>query len=130
MTSHLKRENILKVNVNDIKILHIPDTRSWILNDVYFKDAISELGAVPKLKQVFFDIRNTGAFISDIMAGKVLDVQFFIIPDWPCMGWYKNLHEEILAEAVRLPRRADLFLNENAMPVGEFAWDFWLFELK
>jgi hypothetical protein len=130
MTSHLKRENILKVNINDIKILHIPDTENWTLNNIYFEEAISELGSTTKLRKIFFDIRNTGAFILDIMAGKNLDVQFFVIPDWPCMNWYNILHEEILAEAVRLPKRPDLFLNEKALPMGGFAWDYWLFELR
>jgi hypothetical protein len=130
MTSHLKRENFLKVNINDIKILHIPDTRNWALNKIYFEEAVSELGSTTKIKKIFFDIRNTGAFISDIIAGKNLDVQFFVIPDWPCMNWYSILHEKVLAEAVKLPRRPDLFLNEKALPMGEFAWDHWLFELR
>ena len=130
ITSHLQRENLIKVNLNDIKILHIPDTKSWKINEVYLREAIAELNAIPKFRKVIFDIINIGALIEDILAKRNLDIQFFIVPDWPCMGWYKTLHEKILAEAVRLPRKADLFLNINSMPVGEFAWDFWLFELR
>jgi hypothetical protein len=46
------------------------------------------------------------------------------------MEWYGTLHNSILAEAIKLPRKADLFPNENAMPVGNFASDFRLFELR
>jgi len=82
----MKRENLIKVNLNDIKILHIPDTKSWKINEVYLREAIAELNAIPKFKKVIFDIINIGALIEDILAKRNLDIQFFIVPDWPCMG--------------------------------------------
>ena len=70
ITSHLKREALIRVNLNDIKILHIPDTRKWELNEIYLKEAITELNTVQNIRKIFFDINSVGAFIEDIIAGK------------------------------------------------------------
>jgi hypothetical protein len=130
ITSHLNREQTLNVNINDMKSLHIPETADWKLNEKYFKAAILELNSVVKFSNIFFDLKNIGSLISDILSKKNLDIQFFIIPDWPCMNWYNTLYQNVLAEAVMLPRKPDLFLTQSSMPIGDFAWDYWLFELK
>ena len=56
ITSHLKTSRLLEVNLNDIKKLHLPDTRGWtfILTDL---DAfIYTLGALIRNKAVLIDL--------------------------------------------------------------------------
>jgi len=130
ITSHLKRETTLKVNVNDMKMLHLPETSEWKLNEKYFQAAITEMGSMVKHRKVYYDLKHIGAMVSDILAKRSINIQFFIIPDWPCMEWYAILHSEILAEAIKLPKVEDLFLDKLNKPIGNFAWDHWLFELR
>ena len=53
--------------------------------------------------------------------------KLFVIPDWPCMSWYKPLHDYVVAEAFLLSQTPDLFVDHNANALGEFAWKNWLF---
>ena len=130
ITSHLKRETTLKININDMKMLHLPETSEWKLNEKYFQAAITEMGSMVKHRKVYYDLKHIGAMVSDILAKRSINIQFFIIPDWPCMEWYAILHSEILAEAIKLPKVEDLFLDKLNKPIGNFAWDHWLFELR
>ena len=50
------------------------------------------------------------AVIQDILDHKISHVQFVVIPDWPCMSWYERLHQEITAEAVKLPNYENTLL--------------------
>ena len=54
----------------------------------------------------------------DILEGKPINIKFFIIPDWPCAEWYKPLHEQILAEAVKLPDDEDLFILQDNVAIN------------
>ena len=68
----------------------------------------------------------------DVLEGKETNITFVVIPDWPCAEWYKPLHQQITAEAVRMPDEEDIFIRpgENgAANMGKFAWRHWLFEL-
>ena len=103
-TSHLQRATTLKLNINDMKQLHIPDTFQWVLNEKYFEEAVHELQTTVIYRNILIDFRAVGALISDVLEGKQLNIQFFVIPDWPCMEWYATLHEKVLAEAVKLSR--------------------------
>ena len=129
VTSHLKRQTTLKLNINDIKRLHIPESSQWDLNEKYFKQALEELQTEIKIRKVQIDLKSIGALISDIVEGKELNIQFFVIPDWPCMDWYKQLHDKVRAEAIKLPKEEDLFMI-GGKPVGVFAWEHLIFELK
>jgi len=48
-------------------------------------------------------------------------------------AWYKTLHKQIIAEAVKLPNEEDLFVVKNKNQthnLGKFSWNHWLFELR
>jgi hypothetical protein len=129
VTSHLKNSRKMQVNVNDLKEFLIPCTKNWILNEKYFKEAVNELDVKIQKPKVLINFSGIDSLVQDVLDKKITDVQFFVIPDWPCMSWYGRLHREIKAEAVKLPRRFDLFLDEKQRPLGEFAWEHWLFAL-
>jgi len=40
------------------------------------------------------------------------------------------LHEQILAEAVKLPDEENLFILQDNHKLGNFSWNHWLFKLK
>ena len=133
ITSHLLSSRTLLVNLNDIKILHFPDTRNWKLNSKYIPDLLMQLNSSETTCCPLIDFHSIGALVGDLMENKPLAIKFFIIPDWPCADWYKPLHDYILAEAVRLPTEEDIFLSASEdypYPLGKFAWSHWLFELR
>ena len=121
------------VNLNDIKILHFPDTRNWKLNSKYIPDLLMQLNSSETTCCPLIDFHSIGALVGDLMENKPLAIKFFVIPDWPCADWYKPLHDYILAEAVRLPTEEDIFLSASKdypYPLENFAWCHWLFELR
>jgi hypothetical protein len=130
LTSHLNRVATMQVNINDLKKMHIPDTRSWQLNPHVLREALEELGTLVTNPDVLLDFHAIGSLVTDIMQGRTINVDYFVVPDWPCMEWYKPLHEYVTAEAVKLPAREDLFLSDDGQPLGRFAWDHWLFKLE
>jgi hypothetical protein len=130
ITTHLDRNSTMQINVNDLKQLHIPDTKLWRLNPHILEEALEKLGSSTKKLEVLLDYSAIGSLVTDILQGKKLHIRCFVIPDWPCMEWYRPLHEQVTAEAVKLPSEEDLFLSEDGKPLGRFAWDHWIFELK
>jgi len=130
ITSHLGRERLLHININDCKQFHLPNTTTWTLNPIYFRDAVSTLNSVVLCENILVNFSVLATLVSDIMQGKKLSLQYFVVPEWPCMDWYKPLQDKITAEAVKLPNEPDLFLTEDGKPIGRLAWSNWLFELK
>ena len=131
--SHLNNMRTIPVNLNDIKILHIPCTRNWQLNPKYIPQLLRDLNSSENFASPLIDFLALDALVLDILEGKSINVKFFIIPDWPCAEWYKTLHEQIIAEAVKLPNEEDLFVVKNKNQthnLGKFSWNHWLFELR
>ena len=56
ITSHLKTSRLLEVNLNDIKKLHVPDTRGWTFKLTDLDAFIYTLGAVIRNKAVLIDL--------------------------------------------------------------------------
>ena len=118
----------LKVNVNDIKKFVIPDNSKWILNPKFLNPAKAQLNSENE-PVALLDFAKLETFTLDSI-GKGVTSKLFVIPDWPCMSWYKPLHDFIEAEAVQLPDKPDLFLDENGNAIGSLAWKHWLFSCK
>ena len=130
ITSHLHcNKRSLKVNINDIKKFVIPDTTSWKLNPKYLVPAKEQLNCINQNLPVFLNFQSLETFTLDSIADDKAP-KLFVIPDWPCMSWYKPLHDLIIAEAVVLPKEPDLFLDANGNALGSFAWKHWLFYVK
>ena len=132
ITSHLNIKRTIPINVNDIKILHLPDTRGWQLNPKYVPQLLIDLGSKERTMSPLIDFTAIDALVLDVLEGKETNITFFVIPDWPCAEWYKPLHQQITAEAVRMPDEEDVLIRpgENgAANMGKFAWRHWLFEL-
>ena len=64
-------------------------------------------------KAVMIDFNSIEALIDDVIDNKLPHIQFMVLPDWPCMAWYKRLHNEVKA----------------GKALGMFAWERWLFAL-
>ena len=97
---------------------------------VYIPQLLLDLNSSETTASPLIDFFAIDALILDILEGKPIHIKFFIIPDWPCAEWYKPLHEQILAEAVKLPDEEDLFILQDNHKLGKFSWNHWLFELK
>ena len=91
--------------------------------------AINTLGVLIRNKTVLIDFNSIEALIEDVLEDKLPHIQFVVITEWPCMAWYKRLHNEVRAEAVKLTNKPDLFLNDKGKALGMFAWESWLFAL-
>ena len=133
LTSHLNSNRTLTVNLNDIKSLHIPDTKNWKLNPKYIPQLLADLGSTETTVTPLIDFTAIDALVLDIIERRPIKVKFFVIPDWPCAEWYKTLHDSIYAEAVKLPEEQDLFVHTHEgtnLSLGKFAWSHWLFERK
>jgi transposase InsO family protein len=129
ITSHLQNERKLQVNINDLKLFQIPDTRGWTLKDDYFEEAVHDLNTKVRNPCVLINFAAINDFVQDVLDGKMGDQQFFVVPEWPCAPWYKRLHLDVQAEAVRLPKKVDLFLDKKGRSLGMFSWENWLFAL-
>jgi hypothetical protein len=130
VTSHLGRTKLIHININDCKRFYFPDTTNWVLNPSYFTDAVSTLGSTVRAEVALLNFSVLPTLVSDVLQGKKLAFHFFVVPEWPCMDWYKPLHDNVTAEAVKLPDEPDLFLTTEGKPIGKLAWSNWLFELK
>ena len=122
------RKRTLKVNVNDIKKFTVPDTSGWKVNKKYLNPAMALLNCKDEIP-VILDFTKLEFFTLDTISNG-LSPKAFIIPEWPCMGWYKPLHELIVAEAVQLEDKHDLFLDSNDNSLGCFAGKHWPFYFK
>jgi hypothetical protein len=129
LTSHQNVERKIQVNINSMKKFLVPENKGWKLNEEYFQNAVNELNVEVRNPEVWINFSALDSFVQDVLDGKLNRSQFFVVPDWPCATWYKRLHRQIKAEAVRLPNKEDLFLDEKNRPLGVFAWDNWLFAL-
>jgi hypothetical protein len=129
ITSHKTQKIKLQVNINDLKEFKIPCTKGWRLLEKYFEQTVTELDAQVKNPKVLINFVGLDSIVQDIIDKRFQGFQFVVVPDWPCMTWYKRLHEEIDAEAIRLPAEEDLFVDEKGKPLGKFAWDNWLFHI-
>ena len=103
-------------------------TSKWQVNPKYLKRAKELLNCTDEIP-VLLEFDKLEAFTLDSI-GYEMSPKLFIIPDWPCMSWYKPLHDLITAEAIQLSDKPDLFVDENGNPVGSFAWKHWLFYVK
>ena len=129
VSSHKGTQRKLQVNINDIKKFHLPDTKGWKIQDKYLKDAANELEIHGiDNKDILLDFLSIESMVQDIIDEKLPKLKYFIIPDWPCMSWYSRLHKLISAEAIKLPNKEDVFINQQNRPLGIFAWDSWLFQ--
>ena len=131
ISSHKGGQRKIQVNLNDIKKLHVPNTKEWSINEKYLEEAALEL-KVPSIEKnkILLDFSSIDSMVQDIIDKKLPKLEYFVIPDWACAAWYKRLHEKITAEAVKLPNQVDLFLNKQQKPLGIFAWDSWLFKVS
>ena len=130
VTSHLdSQRKLIQININDMKTFQLPSTIGWSLNQKYFGDAVAELGIKVRNSNVLIDFEGIHSLVQDILDGKLSNLQFFVVPDWPCMTWYKRLHDQVTAEAIKLPKQHDLFFDEKKRPLGMFAWEHWLFSV-
>jgi hypothetical protein len=130
LTSHLKNSKLMQVNVNDIKQFQVPCTRGWLLTDKYLDDAANELQVKIKNRNVLINFVAMGAIVQDLIDGKLAELQFVVVPDWPCMPWYQKLHKDVKAEAVKLPANEDVFVDIKHRYLGIFVWDMWLFLIE
>jgi hypothetical protein len=120
----------MQVNVNDIKRFQSPCTKGWSLTDKYLEDAANELQVKIVNRNVLINFTGMDAIVQDLIDGKLAKLQFFVVPDWPCMPWYQRLHKDVQAEAIRLPQHQDVFVDIKNRQLGVFAWDMWLFALE
>ena len=130
-TSHLhcQRKRSLMVNINDINNFTIPDTSSWKSNPKYLVSAKEQLNCINENLPIFLNFQSLETFnLHSITVDKT--PKLFVIPDWPCVSWYKPLHDCFIAEAVVLPKEPDLFLDANGNALGSFSWKHWLFYVK
>ena len=130
MTSHLKNSRKCQVNLNDIKKFHVPDTTIWKMERNHLEQAAAVMDVRIKNDVVLINFGAIEAVIQDILDHKIPHVQFVVIPDWPCMSWYERLHQEITAEAVKLPNDENTFVDLKERPLGLFPWDNWLFAIQ
>jgi hypothetical protein len=133
ITSHLNISRTIMVNLNDIKKLHFPDTQGWTLNPKYIPQLLIDLNSAERIASPLINFLALDALVLDILEGKDINVKFFVIPDWPCAEWYKPLHQQVVAEAVKLPDNEDTFIlpgKDGNINLGKFAWSHWLFELR
>ena len=124
ITSHLKISRTIPVNLNDIKILHVPCTQNWQLNPRCIPQLLQDLNSSATSASPLIDFLSLNALVLDLLEGKPINVRFFVIPDWPCAEWYKPLHEQITAEAVKLPDEEDLFIipeKSQNFSLGKFS---------
>ena len=122
----------MHVNLYAIKSLHRTNTVTWTINSKYIPQILKDLESSETTLKLLIDFSAIGALVEDLVKGKKLNIKFCVIPEWPCMGWYKPLHDQILAEAIKLPTHEDVFLcqvGSKTFPAGQFAWDHWLVEL-
>ena len=119
----------MKLNLNDIKKFIIPDTRDWALNVNYLEKAKMELACNNTAKDIIIDFLGLETITLDNISNDFSE-KLIVVPDWPCMYWYRPLHDCVVAEAVLLPREPDLFIDSNGNPLEKFAWDNWLFYIK
>ena len=127
ITSHKNISRSIQVNVNDMKKFSIPDTTGWRIGKKHFDEAVNELRVEVKNDEVMISFQRIDAMVQDMIDGKLDHIQFFVIPDWPCMTWYKRLHQEIEAEAIKLKKEEDVLVDGKNRPLGKFAWENWLF---
>ena len=130
ITSHLKNSRKCQVNLNDIKKFHVPDTTIWKMERNHLEQAAAVMDVRIKNDVVLINFGAIEAVIQDILDHKIPHVQFVVIPDWPCMSWYERLHQEITAEAVKLPNDENTFVDLKERPLGLFPWDNWLFAIQ
>jgi hypothetical protein len=91
---------------------------------------VNKLATQVRNSKVLIKFDGLDSLIQDILDGKMSQLQFFVIPDWPCMTWYNRLHQTVTAEAVPLPRELDLFLDDKGRNLGLFGLDHWLFSIE
>ena len=115
----------MRVSVNDIKKFTVPDTSRWHLNPGILEEAKAELNCNLDLP-VHIDFIGMETFTLDALANNP-GPKLIVVPDWPCMSWYKPLHDYIYAEARLLPNVPHLFLDQHSNALGKFAWRNWLF---
>jgi hypothetical protein len=133
ITSHTRSKRTMIINLNDIKILHIPCTREWKMNQKYIPQALMDLNSKETQIMPLIDFSAIDALVLDLLEQKPLKIKHFIVPDWPCSEWYEPLHSRIVAEAVELPDEEDLFVmpgDNGYFSLGKFSWKHWLFELR
>ena len=77
--------------------------RNWLLNPKYIPQLLRDLNSSEYFASPLIDFLALDALVLNILEGKSINVKFFIISYWPCAEWYKTLHKQIIAEAVKLP---------------------------
>ena len=112
-----------------LKKNHTPDARGCKLNSADLDTAINTLGVLIRNKTVFIDFNTIEARTEDVLENKLPHIHFVVIPEWPCMAWYKRLHDEVRAEAGKLTSKPDLFLNDKEKALEMFVWESLLFDL-
>ena len=79
VTSHVLTAKTLLVNLNDIKILHIPDCKNWKLNSALIPGLLSELNSKETLCEPMIDYNSIGALVNDLMTSKQKSLLNFLL---------------------------------------------------
>ena len=128
INSHKNYSGEIKAHYNQLKPFSIPDTSYWILNTIYLKYALVEMGLeLFKGINVVINFKNLSILTLQLLNSDVKKV--FVIPEWLCAPWYKPLHGVLKTRvrSVKLPSVPDLFTDTLGNPLGVFSYDHWLF---
>ena len=105
-----------------------PDTSGWVLNVLYLKKALEQLGLeMFKGINVIINFKDLSLFTLQLLNTDVKKV--FVIPEWHCAPWYKPLHGILRKKknSVQLPNVPDLFLDAHGNPLEVFSYSHTLF---
>ena len=104
-----------------MKQLEIPNTSTWFVNCEPLKEALDRLNlneVDAEERELTIVFQNLENFVLNIL--NTQNEQFFIVPDWPCAIWYKTLHDQVTAEAGKMPNEPIHLLMIKAI-----LWEIW-----
>ena len=78
ITSHLKISRTIPVNLNDIKILHVPCTRNWQLNPRYIPQLLQDLNSSATSASPQIDFLSLNALVLDLLEGKPMALRWMV----------------------------------------------------
>ena len=111
-----------------MKQLDILDTSTWLVKCESLEEPLDRLNlneVDAEELELTIDFQNLETFLLNLLNTEY--EQFFIVPDLPCATWSKTLHDQVTAEAVKMPNEPDTFVDDKGNPLGNLAWDNWLF---
>ena len=82
ISSHVGQNWDIKVVVNDVKRMAIPDTTGWRINPAHLKSALEQFDIdEARAPQIRTEFNNLDEFISGLVRSN--EEVFFVIPAWP-----------------------------------------------